>query len=252
MYAEKTFNKKVFDECSHLYLREDKHWGGDLDVIREYAEKFPGLSILDVGTGHAWHLANLLLILSSSIRIVKAVGLDYSEKMIQKASEFLGSFSIGGEPSTKYVELKHGNILSLPFNSNSFDVVLCLNNTLGNMPGKTFADAALNRNKALKQINRVLKPRGYLILSVYNADKLDLADTYGDVFELDHSLSEPQNFDLVVRFKKTDTLYHSHWFRDTEIKTLLCDTFFRLIQLEHRKERIVVVAQNGGTDEELP
>jgi SAM-dependent methyltransferase len=248
MYPQKTFNKKVFDECSYLYLREDKHWGGDLDIIREYAEKFPELSILDVGAGYAWHLANLLFIVSSSTRITKAIALDYSENMLQKAAEFLGSIHLGDKPLTEYVELKHGNILSLHFDSNSFDVVLCLNNTLGNIPGKKFEDAAINRIKALKEINRVLRPGGYLILSVYNADKLAGIDNYGDVFELDHSLSCIDNFDLVIRFKKTNTCYYSHWFRDQEIKSFLSDTRFGLIEMEHRKQRIVVVVQKGGTN----
>ena len=243
MGIQKMENTEAIDECKDFYIREDKHWGGDLDVIRKYVEKFCELSILDVGVGYAWHLANLLFIIPSSVRITRTIGLDYSEKMLQKAAEFLASFCPGGRCAREHMQLKHGDILSLPFERDSFDVVLCLNNTLGNISGGEFKDAAINRCKALKEINRVLRVGGYIILSVYNADRFASKHSYGNVFELDPSLSSLDSFDFVIRVKNKDVLFYSHWFNDQEITTLLRDTCFDLSEVEHRQKRIVVVAQ---------
>jgi len=233
----------VFDECSDIYMREDKHWGGDLDIIREYAEKFTELSILDVGTGLAWHLVNLLLMLSPSVKIEKAIGLDYSDRMLQKASDLLESYNFNNKPMMRYIQLQHGDVLELPFNDTSFNMVLCLNNTLGNIKGSNVMDPVIYRKKELKEINRVLKPDGFFVLSVYNANALDLKESYGDVFELHTSQCNLRNFDLVIRFKKTNTLYYSHWFKYQEIKKLLANNHFSLLEKEKRKARMVIVCQ---------
>lgn len=232
---------KVFEECSYLYLREDKHWGGDLDIIREYAEKFPEPSVLEVGTGHAWHLANLFFVASTNLK--RVVGIDYSDKMLERAKALLNSISYNGHPLIKRIELQKGDILSLPFEDRSFDVTIMLNNTLGNIPADTFDKAKEQRKKALSEIRRILRQSGFLILSVYNSSRLTEEDKYGEVFELDHNLSNLQTFDLVVRFKKTGTPYYSHWFSTDEIRQILYDMSFRIVEMEERRKRIVLVAQ---------
>jgi SAM-dependent methyltransferase len=51
------------------------------------------------------------------------------------------------------VEFKFGNVLEIPFDDNSFDIATC-SSVLNNLRGEK------NRIKALKEIFRVLKPRG--------------------------------------------------------------------------------------------
>lgn len=233
--------KQVFDECSSVYLKEDKHWGCDLDIISEYVEKFKEPDIIELGTGYAWHLANLFFV--SSVNLRRIVGVDYSENMLAKARELLSSIMYNGHPLTEKIELHKADILSLPFENESFDVAILLNNTLGNIPSETFDKAKEERKKALTEIRRVLRQSGFLILSVYNASKLTEEDKYGEVFELDHALSNLETFDLIVRFKKTETPYYSHWFSRNEICQLLYDVSFRVVEVEERKKRIVVVAQ---------
>ncbi|MEM3104370.1 MAG: class I SAM-dependent methyltransferase [Candidatus Bathyarchaeia archaeon] len=233
--------KQVFDECAPLYLREDKHWGSDLDVIREYVEKFKTPNVIELGTGYAWHLANLFFV--SSVTLGRVVGVDYSDEMLKMAEAFLKNVFLDKQPLRNKVDLRKADILSLPFEAGSFDVAMCLNNTLGNIPGKDFKESKEKRKLALKEMHRILKRKGFLILSVYNAARLTEEDKYGEVFELDSKLSDLENFDLVVRFKNTNTPYYSHWFHNSELKRLVYDISFKVVEMEERKKRIVLVGQ---------
>jgi len=233
--------KLVFNQCAPVYLKEDKHWGCDLDTISEYVEKFDEPDVIELGTGYAWHLANLFLVTSSKPK--KVVGIDYSPDMLERARGLLSSVSVGNHPLTEKIELRHGDILHLPYGDASFDVAMMLNNTLGNIAAATFDEARMERKKALREIRRVLRDPGYLILSVYNRARLTEEDKYGEVFELDHEMSNLETSDLVVRFKPTDTPYYSHWFGREEVQGLLYDVSFRVVEVEDRKKRVVVVAQ---------
>lgn len=233
--------KQVFDECAPVYLKEDKHWGCDLDIISEYVEKFKEPEVIELGTGYAWHLANLFFVDFTNLK--RVIGIDYSNKMLDRARAFLNSVFYNGRPLIEKVELQNEDILSLPYDDESFDVAICLNNTLGNIPAETFKKAKEQRKKALKEIKRILRKSGFLILSVYNSDRLAEEDTYGEVFELDHELSDLETFDLVVRYKETGTPYYSHWFSKNEITQLLLDMSFRVVETEKRKKRIVIVAK---------
>lgn len=233
--------KKVFNECAPIYLKEDKHWGCDLDIISEYVEKFKETEILELGTGHAWHLANLFFVTSANLK--RITGIDYSANMLKQAKQLLSSIYYNGHPLIERIDLRKEDIMALPFESEEFDVAFLLNNTLGNIPAKTFEDAKEQRKNALKGIKKIIRKSGYLILSVYNANKLLEEDKYGEVFELDPDLSALETFDLVVRFKGNNTPCYSHWFNKDETERLLYEASFRIVEVEERKKRLVVVAQ---------
>jgi SAM-dependent methyltransferase len=234
----------VFDQCSAVYLREDKHWGCDLDIIKKYIERYLNPEIFEVGAGPAWHLANLYFV--SSAKIKRAVGIDYSPRMLAQARAFLSGMFFEGRPLLEKVELLEADICNVTLVPEAFDIGLLLNNTLGNLPGKTFADARNERKRALHVLHESLRVGGYLIVSVNNADKLTEEDKYGDVFELDHDLSNLSTMDLVVRLKKTQTPYYSHWFTANEVRQLLYEAGFRIQQLDERESRLVVVGQKTG------
>jgi SAM-dependent methyltransferase len=239
-----TTTNTVFEECADVYLHEDKHWGCDLDIMKRHIEAFPAPEILDLGVGHAWHLANLHLV--SSARIKRAVGVDYSGEMLARARALLGGMLHQGQPLLEKIELRQSDFFNIDFADEAFDVGLLLNNTLGNLPGKSFDDAHRQRRNILRRLYRTLRHGGCLIVSVNNADKLTEEDKYGNVFELDHDLSNLSTMDLVVRLKKTQTPYYSHWFTANEVRQLLYEAGFRIQQLEERESRFVVVGQKTG------
>lgn len=233
--------EQVFTDCSSVYLKEDKHWGCDIDIIREYLHKLKNVSLIELGTGYAWHLANLFLL--SSIYFKKVIGVDYSEKMLSNARNYLDSIKYNGYILSEKIELKMANILSLPFNDNNFNFAICLNNTLGNITADVLDYSHKKRNDALKEINRILDINGFFIVSVYNADTITQNEKYGKVFEIDEGLSNIENNDFVIRFTETGNLYYSHWFKKEELLTLLHDADFKILEIELRRKRIIVVAQ---------
>ncbi len=237
---------QVFEECAAVYLKEDKHWGCDLDIILEYVEKIKDPEVIELGTGHAWHLVNMFLLSSSNLK--RTVGVDYSEQMLQHAKSMISSTFQNGVALIHKIQLQKADILSLPFDDGSFNIALLLNNTLGNISANTFNESKQQRKKALGETRRILRQTGYLILSVFNSEKLTEEDTYGEVFELDRKLSDLNSADLVIRYKSTQTPYFSHWFSKNEICRLLYDASFKIVALEKRRKRIVVVAQKQRSD----
>jgi len=233
--------KQVFDECAQVYLREDKHWGCDLDIIVSCLERFRAPEVVELGTGYAWHLANLFFL--SPVPIRSVVGVDYSPKMLERARELLSAVRFRGGTLGDRVKLVETDMTKTQLRSASFDVALILNNTLGNVPGHSFTHAALRRSAVLREARRLLRPQGFLVTSVYNARRFEEKDKYGKVFALDHVLSDTTNFDLVVRFKKTGTAYYSHWFTEIEVKQLVEQAGFSVLEIEERRKRLVVVAQ---------
>lgn len=234
---------QTFEQCAPEYLEIDKHWGCDLDIIRAYVERFGKADVLEVGVGPAWHLANLFLL--SPKHLGRVVGVDYSEKMIAQAKQLVQKMGI--QVGERGVELYHYDLFDLckNFEGESFDIVLLLNNTLGNLPDKNGQTAADRRREALSILKQLLKPGGYLVLSVNNAERLHEEEKYGDVLEVDWSQSNLDSFDLVVRYQSggQNLCYYSHWFTTDEISRLVSDTSFEVVEVEERRMRIVLVAQ---------
>lgn len=109
----------------------------------------PKKHILDVGCGNGFTTIRLARKIKSTF-----VGLDYSGKMIQKARESL----MRERPSVrKHVEFVIGDVLYLPFEKKSFDIVFsdrCLINLT------TFR----HQLKAAKEIHRILKRGGLYVM----------------------------------------------------------------------------------------
>jgi ubiquinone/menaquinone biosynthesis C-methylase UbiE len=119
-------------------------WAADLI---DRAKPKPGEAALDVacGTGAVTRLA------AAKMASGRVVGLDYNSGMLTVARRV----PITGAP----VEWLEGSALSLPFDDQSFDLVLC------QLGLQFFSDRAL----ALKEMKRVLRPSGRVALSVYSA-----------------------------------------------------------------------------------
>lgn len=232
--------KQVFSECASEYLKEDKHWGSDLDFIRDAIGRFTNPSIIDLGTGSAFHLLSLFFLTQTNLQ--RVVGVDYSKSMLEQAKQNLSSIYFDNRSLLEKIELYEGNILNLPFKDREFDIAIFLNNLLGNIPCSSIYKSESQRIRVLREMRRVLRPHGSLVISVYNSSKFSKEDGYGEVFEIDENLSNLETFDVVVRYKKTGTPGYSHWFGKDEICNLLSDQGFKIIELEERRKRIVISA----------
>ena len=104
--------------------------------------------VLDAGCGSGRHLK----LVSNNIKI--GIGIDYDSQAIKEAQR--------NNKGIKNLKFYIANIYDIPFPDNLFGVILCLNHTFGNL---------LKHKPAIKEMLRVLKPNGKIIITVHN-DKI--------------------------------------------------------------------------------
>jgi len=142
-YAEYLLKKTIRD---YNLIAEDfartRQFTWDIESLSQYV--WDGEKILDLGCGNG----RLLEIFKD--KKIDYFGIDSSEKLIEIAKK-------------KYHTAKFqvGDILNLSFPNNFFDKVFAIR-ILHHIPSHNF------RLQLLKEIKRVLKPEGFLILTVWN------------------------------------------------------------------------------------
>ncbi len=110
--------------------------------IRPLLNLQDGMKLLDAGCG----TGSLLKELSGSGQELNLYGIDLSPEMINAARVKL--------KDAKHIELFEGSAADLPFQSNYFDYVVCMNSLHHHA----------NPNQSLTEMTRVLKPGGVMIL----------------------------------------------------------------------------------------
>jgi len=119
----------------------------------EYLKKVikPNSNILDVGCGFG---KNIKVITG---RAKKIVGIDYNKEVLEVAKKELKKYH--------NVNLFLENAKKMHFQDNTFDYVICMGNTFGNM----FSI----KSQALKEMKRVTKRGGKIIISVFSRNALN-------------------------------------------------------------------------------
>ncbi|MEA3453110.1 MAG: class I SAM-dependent methyltransferase [Patescibacteria group bacterium] len=134
-------NRNDYNEIAETFNRTRDWIPPDFNFLKQYINK--GEKILDIGCGNG-----------RFSEIVKDradyYGVDVSERLIKIAKEKY--------PARQFLV---NDPLVLPFEENSFDKVFCLA-VLHHIPSRKL------RKDFLKEIKRVLKPRGKLILTVWD------------------------------------------------------------------------------------
>ncbi len=165
----------------------------------------PGYKVLDVGCGNG-------RIVKSLINVnIKYTGIDNSPELINLAKKNFPNYDF-------FV----GDILKLPLAENSFDVVFCLS-VLHHLPGKEY------RREALREIRRVLKQNGTLILFnwSYLSPKMPrrfINFTLKKIF----SKSGLDFGDIYLGWADTDVKRYVHLFSRWGIKKLLKSSGFKV------------------------
>jgi SAM-dependent methyltransferase len=141
----------AFDRQASYYARErgESPWfQAQVKTILEMLPSGPGL-VLDVGCAAGAEIQPLLN------RGFRVVGIDYSGQMLRVARQQYGT--------RKEVNLFRADAESLPFASASFDHVVCLG----------VFEYLSSYGICLDEIHRVLRPGGYVIISVPTRFSLD-------------------------------------------------------------------------------
>ncbi len=126
-------------------------WKSEEYVINKYFNKDD--KIIDIGCGTGRTTFELYTRGYNNI-----VGLDLSKDMLKKAREINKKLKF-------IIEFKEGNALNMNFKDKNFDSALFSFNGLMQIPKKE------NRLKALKEIKRVLKPKGIFIFTTHDRDR---------------------------------------------------------------------------------
>src|SRR5690349_6361465 len=110
----KAHAQERFGQFAQGYVESKVHSsGGDLDRLVELAQPQPDWVMLDVATGGG-HTA-----LKFAPLVKKVVALDLTPQMLEAAEKFITSKGVTN------VEFKQGDAESLPFETNTFDLVTC-------------------------------------------------------------------------------------------------------------------------------
>ncbi len=140
---EKT--KKDYNRIAITFTRSREFIPEDIKNLGDWT--IPGERILDLGCGNGRFYEVL------KEKEINYFGIDFSEKLIEIAKQ-------------KYPKAKFqvADVLNLPFPNNYFDKIYSIS-VLHQIPSREL------RIRSLKEIKRVLKPRGVLILRVWNIFK---------------------------------------------------------------------------------
>ncbi|MCE7699038.1 MAG: class I SAM-dependent methyltransferase [Methanobacterium paludis] len=193
-------SRKNFDEEAGIYYEthDGRHSKALYDLMITKLNSLDYSSLLDVGFGTGEVLSRV------SQEDVQFSGLDISPQMLSIARENLG----------ESVDLRLGDSEELPWNDESFDVVMCLN-SFHHYP---------NPEKVLNEMGRVLKTGG----------KIVMADPW-------QSTPFRQIMNLFIRFNGGgDVKIYS----ESEICDLLSRSGFKNIEWEKANKNAFIVTAN--------
>jgi len=194
-----------YDEPSFDY---QKYWQG-----REYEDTAEKIvlkrllkiigkkeKLLDIGGGYG------RLVPEYAKNFQNCLIIDPSEKLLSQAKKLCFKY--------KNLSLQKGIIEKIPQKDESFDVVLCI---------RTFHHLEKPR-QAIREIHRVLKPKGFLILEF--ANKIRFKNILKAIFKLNFNFLVDHKPEKVGKGKIPFYSYHPN-----QIKTILLSKGFKIIKI---------------------
>lgn len=164
-------------------------------ILKEYAETWQQGKILDIGCGNCRNL------LSFSYNGFSCYGIDFSNKMLEIAGKYCKKHMLN-------VNLKQAYATKLPFKSQYFDYVLSI-----------FILHHLNKDEriqAIREIWRVLKPKGKALIILRNKFQLRFLFRKKNIFIPWHIHKEPYQ-------------RYYYFFTPWELKRLLREEKFKIL-----------------------
>jgi len=240
MKVDKSLETEIqlaFDINAKNYLKDDIHRGDDVDLIcttvgnklqRELQRK---VDILYVGVGPG-EILEKILTNGRFYREIRAI--DYSANMCNLCTSRIEKL----EPKIKsIVILEKKNLFDFKNCKKSFDMVILLNNTLGNIVVDNSGEKG--RVSALNIIHKLLRPGGVLFLSVYNFEKLEIKNHHY-TSKLTLLRIKGQDLLLELTLDSVSHMFYAHWFTVEEIKDLLQKRGFVISDIILRESRMIV------------
>lgn len=181
---EKVTPKQIYNRLSKVYDRsydEPVHRIEDDYIYKFISDKgFTKGKILDLGSGTGTLLSHI------GISSERYTGLDISERMIEISTEKF--------PNHKFIR---GTMSKMPFDNECFDSVLSLFGSLS---------YSLNHSKTVKEINRVLKPKGKFFIMAYGLKYQNRKSYILNKFNIDSPARFFKRKELIALFKDFDNV----------------------------------------------
>lgn len=144
-----------FDNIAWIYNPIRKYFSGDYKEQIQLIEEFSGLNkkskLLDVGGGTG------IIAQAFSDKVKEITIIDPSQKMLSKASSIK-------------IKKMVGIVQKMPFNDNSFDIVYCVDSFHHFTNGYDKKEWPKIIKKSIKELLRVLKKKGILLIIEYDPD----------------------------------------------------------------------------------
>jgi len=222
--------KEDFNKISEEFSESRKDLWPELEELKKYIKKNEKILDLGCGNGRLFEIFSTQGRSTSGGKNNNYTGIDISSKLIAKAKQKYGD------------HFKIGDMLSLPFSDNYFDSVWSVA-VFHHIPSKEL------RSRALKEIYRVLKKNGLVIVTCWNLYQLRYLKL---LFKF--SLSKIFNRskldfkDVFVPWGKTGVNRYYHAFTKNELKNLFKNNGFKIQELRYLrrnniKTNILIVAK---------
>lgn len=213
--------KQDFDKIAESFSESRKELWPEFEELKKYIKN--GERVLDLGCGNG-RLFELF-----KGRNIEYTGVDFSEKLIEKAKEKYGDY------------FKVADTFNLPFPDNHFDSIWSIA-VFHHIPSKQL------RLQALQEIKRILKTNGKLIITcwnLYQSNYLKLLFKFTLIKLLGGSKLDFE--DILVPWGKTDVYRYYHAFTRKELKKLFQKAGFKIEELKYlrrnnKKTNILIVA----------
>ena len=228
--------RKTANWSAGKYLSIDPHWLECMDIINSIVGKSDADTVLDAGCGEGYHLQKICIFKN----IKKVIGVDFSENMLVESQKRLMRIR-----NSNIYNLLNEDFRNTSMDSNSIDVIICMNNTYGLIIGNSIESADAERRKALKEFYRILKRRGKVILSILNIDKY-VMNGYTGSWNLVEDISDFDKGDFVLETNNQydeNHVFFSHWFKQEEVIDLANEFDFRCSSYCQREMQHIFVLE---------
>ncbi len=197
-------------------------WESEKYVFEKYLQH--NHKILDLGCGTGRTTFPLY-----QLGYIDIVGVDLTPEMIAEANSLKEHFKIP-------IVFKVGDALALDFEDETFDAVIFSFNGFMSIPQKE------NREKALREINRVLKPNGLFIFTTH--DRKEEPQYYNfwkeekDKWEQGNQNQALYEYgDLITKTKNEKREIYIHIPDRKEVENCLTENCFNILETFYRSEK---------------
>jgi ubiquinone/menaquinone biosynthesis C-methylase UbiE len=209
IYTKKS--KDTWNAIAHSFdSTRRKTWPECMDFINDQSKNSV---VADIGSGNGRHL------LPCAKRCKKVYGLDISNELLRIVEKKIS------ENNLNNVELINSDAVNIPLKTNLVNAVLFIA-TLHNIPER------YRRIKSLKEINRILKPGGKAIVSVWSRWQ----DKYRQHFirQLLTKFDKNDFGDINIHWRQNglNILRYYHLYSKREFQNDLKQAGFKIIKLE--------------------